>query len=508
MMQKLQHQQQMMSPSSYVPYSNHLFPPSLIHPLLQPTGISSPFLYAPDRSSASISLPSAFDLSNVLRRDIYKRHESQDAHGSLNTSEMESSGYWKSGALSRRDGCSGPEEEEEEEVDEEQTSGNDLLTIRQGLYQKDSMKDGRSQGGERTEQRKDTKPNFHRPFLENCSGDEEDEEEEEELEVERSDPDPPGNNNQISSGSNEPVKDETCKSVLKTESYCDRTTTSPSVGSKALIDTNHSRLIAELTHPKNGHLVTVAQPRLLDGLSMNGFSDVVRYGSSHLSKDELLNAALSLISLQSPRVLSLAKRTHEQTDSTDALDDKAIDNGSQCHRSKNNDELSSEETNPCKRLRLDVDHLVTTTTSSKPTHNSSCESKHGNERKQSLPVDRLLSSPPKPSDEEMIPCHLSLSSPVSAVDDYQQTTLRLQWPGIEAIIESYQQHCQDYTLERQFLFDQGLRSARSRRDLLSSRETLSTKIVELSRLQQDLENERNQLQSVVDNLTCCLNQLQ
>src|SRR6218665_3636191 len=74
MMQKLQQQQQhqlLSSPSYNLPYSSIFPPPSLIHPLLQPSAISSPFFFAPDRSSASVALSSnAFDLSNVFSRFV------------------------------------------------------------------------------------------------------------------------------------------------------------------------------------------------------------------------------------------------------------------------------------------------------------------------------------------------------------------------------------------------------------------------------------------------------
>ena len=267
-------------------------------------------------------------------------------------SETESGGWLRSGALRRKNGCSGPKEAEE---GENQTPGSDLLTIHERRHQedKDSGRDGgRLSHQGKVKQRKDTKPNFHRPFLENCSGGEE----EEDLEVERTDP-PFNHNETFSAGNNHPVKDdvdETCRSALKTESY-----SSPvmalSIGSNALIETNHSRLIAEFNHAgKNGHLVTQPKKLLSTG---NGYSlsDVVQSGSSHLmSKEELLNAALSLISLQSPRLLSLTtKRTTEQRDdSTVALNNESTDNGSRCHRSTNNDDISPEDTSMLWSLRL------------------------------------------------------------------------------------------------------------------------------------------------------------
>ena|SRR6218665_2090430 len=69
-----------------------------------------------------------------------------------------------------------------------------------------------------------------------------------------------------------------------------------------------------------------------------------------------------------------------------------------------------------------------------------------------LPVDRLLSSPlssqpPEEEDEKrpppsppMPPSPLSSSSSVSD-EGRQRAMLLLQWPGLEMIIESYQQHC-------------------------------------------------------------------
>jgi hypothetical protein len=79
-----------------------------------------------------------------------------------------------------------------------------------------------------------------------------------------------------------------------------------------------------------------------------------------------------------------------------------------------------------------------------------------------------------------------------------------QWPGIDAVMESYQQHLEEQAMEKQLLVEQCQRLKLRNAELTHVAERLALQMSELLHAKQQTSDERSCIQAAVDSIKHCL----